>query len=282
MSIGNPGDARLSKNERREAGREHARQLREAEKKKQRRNRVLIQSGLVVGTLAVITAVVLIIVSVNKPAGPGPLNMLSDGIVIGQNLEAVPTAAIKAGGTPVETVPAAGSTAKAIQIWVDYQCPICESFESTNGSQIEALVKAGTATIEIHPVAILDRASSTKYSTRAANAAGCVANYSPNQFFAFNAAMYVDQPAEGGAGRTDAEILAIAKSAGVQKSDSIADCIKDQRFASWATAATKRAVANPDLQGTQGFGTPTVLVNGKQYTGSVSDAAAFAAFVTAS
>ena len=73
---------RPSKNERREQAREQARELREAARKKEKRNRILLQSGIIVGILAVAAVVVLIIVSSVKPASPGPQNMASDGLLI--------------------------------------------------------------------------------------------------------------------------------------------------------------------------------------------------------
>ena len=167
-------------------------------------------------------------------------------------------------------------------MYVDYLCPICGNFETTNGEQITSWVTAGTATVEIHPISILDRLSSgTEYATRAANAAACVANYDPDDFLEFNAAMFGDQPAENTTGLSDAELTGLVESAGVTSSE-VAGCIADQTYSTWVEASTQRAldgpIPNSDIA--QVKGTPTVLVNGAQYTGSFTDAAAFEAFVT--
>lgn len=46
------------------------------------------------------------------------------------------------------------------------------------------------------------------------------------------------------------------------------------------TDATARTLANEDLKNSAGnFGTPTVLVNGQRYEGSLTDASEFQAFV---
>ena len=282
MTNGASGDARLSKNQRRDAARDKARILREQQKKKDRRGRFALQGGLILGSLAVIAVVVLIISNSIRPPGPGPRNMLSDGITVGTNFEAVKTAALVSGKKPVVTKPAAGSKAIVIQLYVDYMCPVCGAFEKANSEQITTLVKQGAATIEIHPVAILDNSSvGTRYSTRAANAAACVANFSPNRFYDFNALLFANQPKESTAGLPDSKLTALTVEAKVSQPAKIASCITDETFKSWSTDATTRAVSNPKLLSASGqFGTPTVLVNGSKYAGSISDPTAFAQFVS--
>lgn len=283
MTNGGSGDERLSKNQRRGAARDKARLLREQQKKKDRRSRIALQGGLIVVSLAIVAIVTVVIVTSVRPPSPGPLNMQSDGITIGTGFEAVTTPALAAGGTPVETTPDAESGAIPIQIWLDYQCPVCNDFEKANAEQIATLVTQGVATVEIHPVAILDRASlGARYSSRAANAAACVSNYSPNSFYDFSAALFANQPAEGTSGLTDEELIAVAGDVGVSSSNNISDCITGENFKSWAADATERATTNPALLSEAGsFGTPTVMVSGKRYTGSPSDSTAFAQFVAA-
>ena len=281
MTNGGSGDGRLSKNQRREAAREKAAILREQHKKKERRGKWILQGSLIVVSLAIVASVTLIIVNSIRPPSPGPQNMLSDGITIGEGFAAVPTAAIAAGEEPVETTQDPESDALAIQIWVDYQCPICAEFEEANNEQISTLIEQGVATIEINPVAILDRASQgERYSTRAANAAACVANYSPDTFYGFNQLMFANQPEEQTTGLTDEEIFSLAEDAGVQDADSIEECITGQDFRRWVTSATDRATSDPALLNADGqFGTPTVLVNGQRYEGAIDDAAQFAQFI---
>ena len=54
MTFGASPEPRPTKNQRREAAREKARELRVQQKKKDRRNKVLLQSGIAVGIVAVI------------------------------------------------------------------------------------------------------------------------------------------------------------------------------------------------------------------------------------
>lgn len=281
MPGGSSGGDRQTKNDRRRAAQEKARQLRETQKKKERRGKWLLQGGLIVVAVAVVGIVTLVIVNSVQPAGPGPRNMASDGIVIGQGYTAVTTPAIADGEDPVPNpVPVEGEPI-AISVYLDYQCPICNQFEEANTDQISTWLESGAATVAYYPVAILDRASQgTRYSSRAANAAACVADTAPDSFFDFSTALFQNQPEEGTSGLTDEEIVSIAAGAGVSGS-AFESCVADESFKSWVTAATNRATSDPELQGTQGFGTPTVLVNGERYTGSPADGTAFAQFVAA-
>jgi len=278
----NGSEPRPTKNQRRDEAREKARQLRVEQKKRDRRNKVLLQGGIAVALVAVIAIVALIITQSVKPAGPGPKNMASDGIVIGEGMKVVSTPALAAGATPTPSVPDETGKVANIVVYLDYLCPYCNQFETTNSDQMKTWVTAGAATVEIHPISLLEGKSlGTKYSTRAANAAACVANYSPNDFWAFNSAMFAEQPEEGTAGLSNDEIVKVVSDAGVGKMSSIEPCITDGKFTAWVNASTKRALTEPipnsDLPAVQG--TPTVLVNGKQYQGSLTDPAEFNSFV---
>lgn len=280
MSYGTSGDSRLSKNEKREAAREKARILREEQKKKDRRTKFILQGSIIVASLAIIAVVALVIVNSVKPAGPGPLNMASDGIQINQGFVATETPATKSGGDPTPNERADGVL--DIQMYVDYLCPICRQFEETNGAYITSLLENGGTTVEIHPIAILDRLSQgTKYSTRSANAAACVANYSPNNYYDFHNALFANQPAENSTGLSDDELVALTADAKVDNADKIASCIKGQDFKAWVGTSTARALNGPipNSNVDKVTGTPTVIVNGLKYEGSVADLASFQAFI---
>ncbi|WP_066040907.1 DsbA family protein [Herbiconiux solani] len=281
MTLSGPGDSRQSKNQRREAAREKAKQLREEQRKKDVRNRVILISSLSVVVVAIIVGITLVITSTLKPAGPGPLNMASDGIQIGTGFVAATTPALAAGEDPIATANDPASGTVDIRTYVDYMCPYCGQFEATNNSQIADWVQSGAATIEIHPLSILDRSSlGTKYSTRAANAAACVANYAPDQFWQYNSLLFSNQPAENTEGLDDAKLKDLASQAGVTSTDQVNSCIDDTQFKGWVSDATSRALSgNLPNSDVSIQGTPTVLVNGQKYSGSLTDPAAFSAFV---
>ena len=277
------GDDRLSKNARRDAAREKARAHREQQRKKERRNRFLLQGGIGVAVIAIVVVVALIVVGNIKPSVAGPKNMLSDGITIGKDFKAVETAGIPANGSPVPTVRDKKSSVVTIRIYLDYFCPICNEFETANKTQISSWLKSGAATLEIHPVSFLDRSSQgTRYASRAANAAACVANYSPDDFWAFTQEMYVKQPKELTAGLTNAQINSVIKDAGVSNLSQISTCVNKESFKSWVTESTDRATHGPlpDSNVKTVTGTPTIIVDGLQYVASDwSSASDFQAFV---
>ncbi len=282
MSYGTGGDSRLTKNEKREAAREKSRVMREQQQKKDRRSRVLLQGGIVLGSLAILAIVAVVIVNSIRPAGPGPLNMLSDGIKIGQGFVAEPTAALQPDAEPVANERDPNSNVIDIRTYVDYLCPFCGAFEVTNGDYIASLVERGGATLTVHPISILDRASQgTRFSSRAVNAVACVANYAPNQFFDFNTLLFTNQPAENSSGLSDDELIAFTVEAGVEAPDDVATCVRDQPFRAWVTAASARALNGPipDSNIERVTGTPTVIVNGLKYEGPVDDLESFKAFV---
>jgi len=268
----NPDDSSLTKNQRRAAARQKAQLARQKQKRRQRAGKWALQGGLALVVIAIVVGVVLVITNSIRPAGPGPANMASDGIKIGQGFEAVQTGALGPDDEPTASASTASSDTVDIVVYLDYLCPICGEFEQANNDYISGLVESGAATVEYHPVAILTNQSlGTKYSNRAANAAACVANYSPNSFFDFNTAMFEQQPEEGTRGLDDSQLADIATGVdGVTEASDITRCIDDDEFGSWVTAATQRAIDGPlpnsDLDALTG--TPTVLVNGQKYDGS--------------
>ncbi|KFF59556.1 hypothetical protein JF66_10425 [Cryobacterium sp. MLB-32] len=276
-------DKRPSKNQRREAARDKAKLIRVEQQKKDRRNKFLLQGGIGLAAVGIVVVVALVIMNSIRPAVPGPANMASDGILIGEGLTAVTTPALQPEATPVASQPDASGTVANIRVYVDYLCPYCGDFETTNGDQIAQWVDSGAATVEIHPIAILTgRSAGSQYSLRAANAAACVANYSPDNFYAFNSAMFVDQPAENTTGRSDADLQDVVRNSGVTTAlTQIDTCITDETYKSWVIASTDRATAGPIPNSplTAIASTPTVLVDGKQYQGSLADPKEFAAFV---
>lgn len=175
----------------------------------------------------------------------------------------------------------AASAGLNVVVYLDASCPACRAFEETNSSYLASLVASGDATLEYRPIAILDeRFTGPVFSTRANNTLLCVADSSPERFLDAVAAIFAAQPEEGTPGLSDDELIQTMASAGISEED-VAACIVDRRFADWITASTQRALSGPidgaEIQSVRG--TPTVLVNGRQYTGSLTDTEAFRAFI---
>ncbi|MBT1610540.1 DsbA family protein [Curtobacterium poinsettiae] len=271
---------------RRDAVRERARATRAKEQSRRRRLRTLGLSGAVIGGLAVVAVVVVLVAGSVQPAGPGPRNAASDGVLLtGVHGRIVPveTRAVPAGGTPTPTDQDGSKT--AIVVYADYMCPYCNQFETAQMPQIRQWVEDGTATLELHPLGLLDRLSlGSRYSTRSAAAAACVADHDPDAFLAYNASLSGHQPSENTRGLTNDELASLARGAGARAPE-VASCITGQRFAGWVADATNRAVQDPVPNSTlDGItSTPTILVDGEQYdpdgSTSLADPEAFASFV---
>jgi protein-disulfide isomerase len=279
---GAPQGAPQGRSNVRESARERARELRELHKKQESKRRRVVTLSVVGGLLVVVVVITLVILNFAQPGGRGPLNMLSDGIKIGTGFKAVQTPGIPANSKPV---PSATNPPAVIDIklYIDYLCPNCGTFQKKNGDQLRAWVKSGAATVEIHPIAVLTtKSAGTQYSLRAANAAACVAEFSPDHFFDFNDALFVDQPKEGTAGLTDQQIQSRATKTGVTNMDQVVKCMADHRFRSWVQGATTRALNGP-IPGADAkriAGTPTIIVNGTQFKYTTAfDPNEFAQFV---
>lgn len=269
-------DERQTKNQRREAAREAARLEREKNKRRERLRRWLIPTISTLALLAIAGGIVWAFVS-NTPApqsATGPRNMASDGILFSADADGtvvpVTTGAVPASGTPTPTDPQDDGLAHIVT-YVDFSCPACKSFEEAYSTSIDALVSAGVATLEVHPIAILDsRFINSRYSTRANNVGACVADLAPESFRDVMAAMFVNQPEEGTSGLTDKQIIDVVHSAGLVDAD-VDACIEDELFQPWVTAATERATSNASLipPGAPGLSTPTLVVNGEVWDRTV-------------
>ncbi|MEV6137823.1 thioredoxin domain-containing protein [Nocardia sp. NPDC051990] len=167
-----------------------------------------------------------------------------------------------AGLTATGTVRVGDSNAKVVvRVVADLQCPACQQFEKRNAKTLEDTAKDGTAVIEYDVISFLDRASSTQYSSRAANASYCVAGQDHSKYQGWFAAMFEQQPAEGGSGLPDSELIEIAKKAGYTD-PAVAQCITDRKYDTYVRDKTKQ-VLNGDVNST-----PTVFVNGKKLDSS--------------
>lgn len=265
----------------REAARARARELQDAHRKRDKRRRTVILLGIVGGVLVVSAVLTLAFLFSTRPNAVGPRNMLSDGIKIGLGFEAVRTPALAPGDQPVPSAPNPTEVV-AIEVYYDYLCPNCGTFEERNGEQLKVWLETGAATIEYHPIAIFTAGS--QYSLRAANAAACVAEFAPDDFYAFHASLFADQPAENSSGYSDDQLIDLVAQAGVTGAGAkgAADCIHGQRFFSWVKAATQRAVNGP-IAGTdvdRVESTPTIVVNGQEFRYTTAfDPNEFAQFV---
>ena len=166
--------------------------------------------------------------------------------------------------TPPATVAVPGGEAEAgkpvkVIAYIDFICPVCKRFETTYGESLTNLRNEGKISLEYRPLGFLDRQSTTNYSSRAANAAACVVNSSPEKYADFFNLLFERQPAEGGAGISDNDLKKMATEVGAANIDT---CVDSKQFRPWVKVATQEAAAVGVT------GTPTVFIDGKQWDGS--------------
>jgi protein-disulfide isomerase len=146
-------------------------------------------------------------------------------------------------------------------LYEDFLCPVCGKFETQFGPTVNKLIDTGAVAADYYMVAILDR-QGDGYSSRASNAAYCVADESTDAFRRFHAALYTQQPEEGvGPFPDNTRLIEVARQAGV--AGGVAGCINKGRYTDMAKG----------LAGATGVtATPTIRINGQDYTPTTPDA----------
>ncbi|MDR6637153.1 thioredoxin domain-containing protein [Paenarthrobacter nitroguajacolicus] len=272
-------ESRLSKAERTAQAREKARAIREEQLKKEKRNKLLVGWGIVVAIVVIIAVVAFVVVGNvqnNAPIadnGPTPANgNVHGGVTLLANSDVVKSepATVNVSDVPAPlaskpaTVAVPGGEAEAgkpvkVVAYIDFICPVCKRFETTYGESLTNLRNEGKISLEYRALGFLDQQSTTNYSSRAANAAACVVNTSPEKYADFFNLLFERQPAEGSAGISDKDLKAMATEVGAANIDS---CIDSKQYRPWVKVATQEAAAIGVT------GTPTVFVDGKQWDGS--------------
>jgi protein-disulfide isomerase len=239
--------------------------MREQQKKGDKRNRILIQLGIVTSVLVASGAIAFAVFSASNQSQAVPVNAIfNDGVKVGSGLQVY---------TPESSPPLIQPNPVEIVVYVDYQCPVCAVFELPNSEQLKDWVASGVATLELHPLSFLDgRGTPNAFSSRAANASLCVADNSPDSFFDYNTRLFQSQPTEGAPGPENSELIAFAQEVGVTNLDQVSSCINSKMFGSFIKDATDRALSEP-IPGTnlRVEGTPAIFVNGEQYGWSTMD-----------
>ena len=206
-------------------------------------NRIVVATVVVVLVIAaVITAVVL--GSQDKKAAT-----TAGGSTLPKNVAAM--------GAGLVVNPGAPATVPTLDLYEDFQCPICARFEDIFGLQIVDMVKANQIKLVAHPLSFLDDNLRNDSSNRAANAAACAAD--ADKFLQYHAATFQGQPAKEGAGYTDAQLKQFAVQAGLS---STALTTWDQCYAAKSHNQWVESVqTQSEKDGVNG--TPTVKLNGK-------------------
>ncbi|WP_192497082.1 DsbA family protein [Gulosibacter chungangensis] len=141
-----------------------------------------------------------------------------------------------------------------IKIYEDFLCPTCSVFHEESGDFLNEQLAAGNISLTYHPIAFLVNASTDEYSQRASNAAVCVADQAGVLAYAsMHSLLMENQPAQGGEGLSDQELITFAEQAGA---GDISECVANRTFGPWLEEALKEA-KRVDVSAT-----PTIRIDG--------------------
>jgi len=222
--------------------------------------------GAIIAVVVVLAVVVAIVIGSNSKSGSSTGasgNPTPVGVVGGT------------GGGILANQAAAKSNAPTLDVFVDFQCPICGEFEKTFGPTLSSMAKAGEIKYVVHTLSFLDDNLGNDSSKRSANAVACAAD--AGKFLEYHAAVFAAQPAKEGAGYTDAQLTEFATTAGITGPalTTWQKCTSSGQHAPYvtevATAAGKAGVT----------GTPTVWLNGKDITKTLTTPDALVAKIKA-
>jgi protein-disulfide isomerase len=236
---GGSGNKRRGADGSRQSARERSAALQAEQKREERRRTFLVQGGVVVAVvLVVVIATVAVLISRDDDAAGGD----------------APAGFNAAGGVEVGDADAAVT----LTLVEDFACPHCKQFEESNASLFEGYQSGSDVLVEYRPIAFLDRVSTDDYSSRALNAAACVVADDPDSWSSIHRLLFANQPAEGGPGLSDDQLVDLAVEAGADEA-SVSTCIEDGTYDGWVESTTESTMDEPFFSGT-----PTVLVDGEK------------------
>ncbi len=231
----------------RAAARERIRLERERAARRRQRNRVLIVVG---AALAVIVIAVVVIVAVGHSQGTGT----SPGSVQAAYYNG-PFAPVTKNADHSVTNAQPGVRTPVLDIYEDFQCPVCDAFEKANGAAVQKLAQQGKVRVVYHPFTIfLGDQPAQDNSVRAWAAAQCVP---AGSWMKYHNLLYSNQPSERAQGGFPVSLLlALGRKIGLT-STAFTHCVSAQTYAPQAVPFSQQIIKG-------GIdATPTVKLNGK-------------------
>ncbi|GAA4616895.1 thioredoxin domain-containing protein [Actinoallomurus liliacearum] len=229
----------MSKAARQRSARERLAEERKRQAQKQQRMRALT---IAISALAIVAlAVIVTVYVVNKKdkntytGAIAPATRLADGGVLM--------------GKP-------GIKAPKLEMFEDFQCPICHEMESTSGNTVKKLAAEGKVNVVYYPFWLFQQREEPirGNSQRAANAALCAP---ADKWVQYHDMIYKNQPAEGSNGFSNKDLIGWAKKLGFD-TPTFEQCVKGLQKQSQLEAVTKYAEQTRNVTGT-----PTVYLNGQ-------------------
>lgn len=223
--------------------REVLRRQQEAQAKSKRLNRIVAAAAIVIGLVLVAVFAVVLAQSWGKGTSTAA--------------GAPPNATASANGIVVN--PGKGSdTTPTVELFLDYQCPVCKQFETLHGATLKSLADSGQIKLVYRTMTFLDNNLRNDASLRAAVGAACSDNV--GSYSAYHDAVFARQPATEGDGYAT-ELLRTTIPTGIgltgEKLTTFQQCY-DTRATKAFVEGTNEAAARDGVSAT-----PTMRVNGK-------------------
>ncbi|MFC8449109.1 DsbA family protein [Kitasatospora sp. NPDC057223] len=225
---------------------------REAQAARSRRR--IVVSASVVAVLALAGGVTVAIGaaaddSSSTVAGAGPAGATATPLVVPANAS---------GPDGTLAVYGKADAAHTLQVFEDFRCPVCKSFEKTNGRAVQQLADDGAFRIEYHLAAFLDVNLGGRGSRTALAAAGAALNEGVDKFKQFHDVLYANQPDERQDGFGDVNtLLTLADQVPGLRTDAFTKAVTEGTYLPWAAKVA-------EAFNTSGVtGTPTVKLDGK-------------------
>ncbi len=236
------------------------------EKARQRRVNLLIGGALLVVIGLIVGGVVF---ASNQNAASSGLTLPAADPNAALPTTVLPSTADQPYGVPYGT---AAPTKSTVQVWEDFQCPVCAQFEAAQGAAMQQLAADGKIYLVYRPASFLDRSlpQSDLSSARAVSAWGCAIDAGVGA--EYHGLVFANQPAKEGDGYTDAQLLGFGTDAGLSGAayDTFAGCVNAHTYLGWAANSAQAFHDDGVAQ------TPTVLLDGTEIpSDQLANAAAY-------
>ena len=209
------------------------------QRRKERRRTIISVAAVVVAMLLIVGAGVLI----SKKAGGGPSDSAADP-----------------GSGTVATI-GPSDAPHTVVIYEDFLCPYCGELERQTHEELGTLADQGKVHVTYRPFNLLD----TDYSQQSLEVFTATQHTAGNDAaMTLHNLLYANQPSESGPFPKQSDLVALAVQAGADESK-VQDAIDNGDATKWADESTQ-AASKAGVQST-----PTVLLDGKEFTGRTID-----------
>lgn len=223
--------------------REALRRQQQAQQRAKRLQRTIVVGAIVLGlvVVGVVGTIFFTQLSRSQASGPGiPVNATPDrsGIVVNPGKFA--------------------ANAPKVEIFIDYQCPVCKRFEDAHGATVDDMATKGEIQLIYRALTFLDGSLRNDSSLKAGIAAACADNV--GKYSAYHNAIFAGQPTEGTGFTTEQLRVSYPGTAGItgEALSTFQQCY-DSRATSGFVEGTNSAASQAGVNST-----PTIMVNGKK------------------